>query len=137
MTSSFWLRHFGGFHDFLSLLNQIQLFFGGGSVILSEFFFILYTLFYFISYPYQSKFSLSFFVPCDPVSSYRFALCFAVAKLIFKREAALWNPVLFFLSAKLLYGFLCFFLICNGHCCQTQAKKCQFKDKVTSRSIRF
>jgi len=29
----------------------------------------------------------------------------------FKREAALWNPVLFilFLSAKLLYGFLCFF----------------------------
>ena len=40
----------------------------------------------------------------------------------FKREAALWNPV-FFLSAKLLYGILCcFFLICNGHCCQTKAK---------------
>jgi len=84
-------------------------------------------------------------------------LCF------FKREAALWIPVVFkreaalwitvFLSAKLLYGFLCFFIkreaalwipvfififfICNGHCCQTQAKKCQFKGKVTFRSIRF
>jgi len=39
-------------------------------------------------------------VSCDPVSSYRFALCFAVAKLIssspmFKREAALWIPVVF------------------------------------------
>ena len=48
--------------------------------------------------------------------------------IFFKREAALWNPVVL---------ILCFFLICNGHCCQTQAKKCQFKGKVTSRSIRF
>jgi len=39
------------------------------------------------------------------------------------------NCVLFFLSAKLLYGILCFFccfFICNGHCCQTQAIKCHF-----------
>ena len=56
--------------------------------------------------------------------------------VVFKREAALWIPV-FFLSAKLLFGFMCFFIICNGHCCQTQAKKCQLKGKVTSRSIRF
>jgi len=49
--------------------------------------------------------------------------------LFFKREAALWNPVVFI--------FYFFFLICNGHCCQTQAKKCQFKGKVTFRSIRF
>ena len=35
----------------------------------------------------------------------------------FKREAALWIPV--------------FFFICNGHCCQTQAVKCQFEGKVT------
>jgi len=48
--------------------------------------------------------------------------------ILFKREAALWNPVVF---------IIIFFLICNGHCCQTQAKKCQFKGKVTSRSIRF
>ena len=41
-----------------------------------------------------------------------------------KREAALWVPVLLF-------------FICNGHCCQTQAVKCHFKGKVTSRSIRF
>jgi len=46
----------------------------------SSYFYFIYTILF--SYPYQSKFGLSFFVSCDPVSSYRFALCFAVAKLI-------------------------------------------------------
>jgi len=40
MTSSFWLRNFGGFYDFLSLLNQIQLFLR--PVIFSFFYFILF-----------------------------------------------------------------------------------------------
>ena len=72
---------------------------GGSCHILRFLFYFIYTILF--SYPYQSKLSLSFFVSCDPVLSYRFALCFAVAKLIFKREAALWNPVVFKREAAL------------------------------------
>jgi len=62
----------------------------------------------------------------------------ALPRCIFKREAALWNPVVFFKREAALWNpVVFFFLICNGHCCQTQAKKCQFKGKVTFRSIRF
>jgi len=68
----------------------------------------------------------------------KYFFCHAIL-FSFKREAALWNPVVFKREAALWNPvvFIIFLKKINCHCCQTQAKKCQFKGKVTSRSIRF
>ena len=106
------------FRRFLWFLVAIEpnsaFYFGGGVLSYSPIFiFILYTLFYFLT-PYQSKSSLSFFVSCDPVSSYRFALCFAVAKLIssspmfhfqvFETNSYVWSESAYCYLSRLLYS---------------------------------
>jgi len=76
MTLSFWLRNFVGFYDFLSLLNQIQLFIWGGVLSYSAIFiFILYTLFYFLT-PIKVNSAYRFLCPVilfHPIAS-RFVL---------------------------------------------------------------
>ena len=61
---------------------KFSFFWGGGSSHILRFF--LFYILYFILFltPIKVNSAYRFFVSCDPVSSYRFAHCFALAKLI-------------------------------------------------------